>query len=268
MHATATPTHDAKAVPKWQLISFYAVVGLFTALLVFVAYTPLSLLVQAAFGQYDFGVHWVHDVVAMSLVVAMLALVLTQLRGAIKRPLATTAVFLMGLTFTLVILAGGSPIGQFVPLIILAAAAMSLHPARRYAWRPLGTPRVALLALGAIALAVAAPYAIDQIQIERGASPLDAHSEFDHYASMGAVALAIPVIAILAGLGAPGWRVVATTSAIVALVWSVMSFARSDLPGALATTWAALAGVWGIAALAATWWPPLADRTMRRETAN
>jgi len=106
-----------------------------------------------------------------------------------------------------------------------------------------------MAALGVVGLAVAAPYALDQIQIQLASDlATDPHSAGgrEHRTEMAIAALSLPLIALVAALRARGFRLVACTAGIGAVVFGAASALLPEQASSPGVAWGTGAMVGGI----------------------
>jgi hypothetical protein len=143
----------------------------------------------------------------------------------------------------------GARIEPFLgPLVLLVAAAplVVLHPDRHRLLAPGPGASRPLLAMAALAAGPAAFYAADMLSQARTAGPscfLGQCVRGDRYAEAAALALAVVLIALLAAMRTPGWRLSAWAAGTAA---AVLGAASLLWPGELG----AIPGAWGLATLA------------------
>lgn len=118
-------------------------------------------------------------------------------------------------------------------LVVLLLGA--LHPARRAVWRP-GAGGISPV-LVPLALVMAAPctlYAIDMVNRQQEAGP-----DGPFYLGIAATALAVPLVGLVAGLRAPGWRLpLWVTGGMLAMLVGSGAAADPAAPAAPPTAWA------------------------------
>jgi hypothetical protein len=124
-----------------------------------------------------------------------------------------------------------------LPLVVLVL----LHPARRELVK---VGRVELLLL-VMAAALAIPllvYGVDQALTQRNSWPpkSDPHHN-SHWANMAQLAFATPLVAAIAGIGVPGWKVPAWTASVVLAVLGAASVAFPDAASSVGIVWGVLA---------------------------
>lgn len=103
-----------------------------------------------------------------------------------------------------------------------------------------------------IALAAAAPltlYAVEMVQLHREAGPNGAF-----YLGVAATALAVPCVALVAGLRAPGWRLPAWVAGLTLLTLCAASLAAPSGAAAMGIGWALLGCVTAVGFVAAAEW--------------
>ncbi|HET9671436.1 MAG TPA: hypothetical protein VFQ40_01135 [Actinomycetota bacterium] len=154
-------------------------------------------------------------------------------------------------------LMGGDLItGLYVSGVIGLALLWILAPDRRALLRLPGRPSMPLLIFALIGTIPAWIYAVSQAELQRG--PVDAHVEFHHWSGIAVAALSIAAAGIAASLRGKGWQVVATWTAIGAVLFGIAGLAFADLPGApdaVGWSWIAVAagaGFWLLARVEAS----------------
>jgi len=147
--------------------------------------------------------------------------------------------------------ASGSGIGlagaavALVPLLVVLA----LHPGRRDVFRLPCRPSAPLLGLGVLAVVPALAYAWKTASNGRADLPPE-----DSYAyvptvwsAATAMALAVILVASLAGLRPPGWRVSATCSGTAAFLFGIASIINPHIAASGGRGWGAAAITWSLA---------------------
>lgn len=131
---------------------------------------------------------------------------------------------------------------DLIPALILLSALgllLVLHPARsEFLARPesVSAPLLVLVAAGALPLIA---YALDAGAQARELAGPPHHVQ--RLSTMAALAIAILLVGVLAGLRTEGWRVPAWSAGSAAVVFGLASLAHPDHPGAAGRWWAGLA---------------------------
>ena len=113
-----------------------------------------------------------------------------------------------------------------IMVLVLTGMVLAFHPRRGElltAGRRISKP---MAAFGVIGLAVAFPYALDQIQVQLATDlATDPHSQpgKEHWAEMASTTLTLPLIALVAALRTRGFRLVAWTAAVGTMVFGAAS---------------------------------------------
>ena len=204
---TETPVPDATPAGRARRIAFTVVALLAAFLTSVLTLGSLGLIVA---GETPDGVPLTaDDRLAFLVHVAWLALgwgaaFVASIWGAARRPAAYQQALAMGVGLYLVglVLARENDpvfyVGFGVVLLLLGL----LHPARRAVWRP--GPGGVSPVLVPFALLLAAPctlYAVDLVQQQREVGP-----DGPFLLGIATTALAVPLVGLVAGLRAPGWR--------------------------------------------------------------
>ncbi len=135
-----------------------------------------------------------------------------------------------------------------IMVLVLTGVVLALHPRRGElltSGRRISKPMAALSIIG---LAVAAPYALDQIQIQLAADlATDPHSAGgrEHWIEMASAALTLPLIAFVAALRTRGFRLVAWTAGIGTMVFGAASALLPEQASSPGVAWGAVALVGG-----------------------
>lgn len=248
---------------------------LFTALLTPVPYLVLGWFVEVGPGEVS---HKVHEIAFGALFFLPLVGLVVQLRRPHGRiaamyqvvlPLATTVVVLA------VIAGQGDPI--MILFVVFPLLIVAFHPARSRLLRPALAPSPLLLGLAALATVPLLFFAVDQLRVSREAGriapqvfdslpedatdaevdralkraasgeALEAIEHYYHWSTMGAFAISIIGGSFIAALRPPGWRLTAVTTAAVTILYGVASLVFPTDASALASLWAVLAILWGVA---------------------
>ncbi len=94
-------------------------------------------------------------------------------------------------------------------------------------------------------------YALDMVVAAReGRDPVDVTSGFDHWSMQAALGFSVLVVAALAALYLPGWRVPAWTAGTAASALGAFSMGYPSHAGSLGSDWGAAAAVWGLLVIA------------------
>jgi uncharacterized membrane protein YidH (DUF202 family) len=146
------------------------------------------------------------------------------------------------------------PLGGALVLLAAVGVLVVLHPARRSLVRPGERPS---LLVGLVAAVIAVPavlYATAMLDLALASGPscfLGECARGDRYAEMAALAVAVAILGVLAGLGAPGWRQSAWSAAVAAALVGLASIALPQVAGSLGTAGGALAVAWAVLLAAA-----------------
>lgn len=266
----------APSVSRGRRIAFTVVVAVFavvTALL-----TPLPFLVLGWFLEVEPGAvsHKVHEISFGALFALILVGLLAQLRRPERKlaPLAQVVVPLAVTILVLVLIANESDpilvVFAVFPLIIIA-----LHPGRRTMLRPpiaLSPPMMVLVLIAAIPMLIfavqqldtayeagqIAPEVFDAVPesatdaefdaaIEKGTSQAtrQAVQHYGHWSAMGAFSLSLLILAVIAALRPPGWRIVAWSSGLGVMLYGLASLLNPTDASAHGGPAAIAALVWG-----------------------
>jgi hypothetical protein len=140
-----------------------------------------------------------------------------------------------------------------IMVLALTCLVLALHPRRGELLTTGHRISKPMAAFGVIGLAVAAVYALDQIQVQLATDlATDPHSApgKEHWAEMASAALTLPLVALVAALRAPGFRLVAWTAGLGTMVFGAASAVlagHASSPGAAWGTVTALGGALFIA---------------------
>jgi peptidoglycan/LPS O-acetylase OafA/YrhL len=131
----------------------------------------------------------------------------------------------------------------------LTGVILALHPRRGDLLRSAQGISKPMAALGVIGLAVAAPYALDQIRIQLAVDlATDPHSTggTEHWDEMASTALVLPLVALIAAFRSRGWRLVAWTAGIGTMVFGAASALMPEQASSPGVVWGAAALVGGV----------------------
>jgi hypothetical protein len=226
----------------------------------------------------DGGIHRFHTVVwgihtGLVLSLGLLALLVrTEQRVATAQQVGVAMAVMMTVFFASVVIphvgAPGVGIDRVVfsiSVLVLTGVILALHPRRaEILMRGRGISRP-MAALAVVGLAVAAPYALGQIQIQLAVDlATDPHSAggMEHWTEMAITALTLPLIALVAALRPRGFRLVAWTAGLGTIVFGT---AAALLPGQASSpgvAWGTGTVVGGILFIA------VAEIEARRESTN
>lgn len=211
----------------------------------------------------DGGIHRFHTVVwgvhtGLLLSVGLFTLLIrTEERVATAQQLGVAVAITLAVWYASVIIphfGGPRPgIDQIVSgtvILILAGGVIPmLHPRRVEVLKGGQGLSRPMAALGVIGLAVAAPYALDQIQIQLAADlATDPHSAGgqQHWDEVATTALALPAVALVAALGTRGWRLVAWTAGIGTVIFGAASVLMPEQASSPGVAWGAVALAGGV----------------------
>lgn len=226
----------------------------------------------------DGGIHRFHTIVwgihtGMVLSLGLLALLVrTEQRVATAQQVGVAMAVMMTVFFASVVIphvgAPGVGIDRVVFsffVLVLMGVILALHPRRaEILTRGRGISRP-MVALGVVGLAVAAPYALGQIQIQVAVDlATDPHSAggMEHWTEMAITALTLPLIALVAALRPRGFRLVAWTAGVGTIVFGVAAALLPEQASSPGVAWGTGAVVGGTLFIA------VAEIEARRESTN
>ena len=252
--ATISRERSQEGVGWKRRLGFYGAGGLF--LLVSLAFFGVmaGILTHAFSGWFqaaELGIHQLHEILGSaffwSFIVAMIVTVVrpAEAISALRQVLAVLAAFILALLASLSEALMG-PLVMMSLLFVLAVATAALHPARQELLRLRGRVQPWLMGFTAVAAVPLLPYAVNQLQIQIGASPGDPHAEFGHWTIMGGYALAIVIYGGLASLRGAGWRVPAWSAGILAVLFGAASLLLPAQASSVGATWGIAAVIWGV----------------------
>ncbi|MDX1687359.1 MAG: hypothetical protein R3248_05185 [Candidatus Promineifilaceae bacterium] len=266
--ATITRERSQEGVGWKRRIGFYVAGGLF--LLVSLAFFGLMAGILAHlftgwFSAAELGVHQLHETLGSALFWSLIAgMAFTVVRPAQMISALRQTLFMLA-AFLLLLLASFSeslmgPLVMMSILFVLTAVTAVLHPTRHALLRVREGFNPGLLALTIIAAIPLLPYALNQLQIQIGASPGDPHAEVGHWMIMSAYGVAIVLYGLLASLRSSGWRVPAWSAGILAVLFGLASLLLPTQASAVGPTWGTVAVAWGVLFVAAAEWTAVARR--------
>jgi hypothetical protein len=154
---------------------------------------------------------------------------------------------------------------NLVPALMVMAGVgilLALHPTRGEFLRAGGAVSSTLLAITIIGAVPLLAYAL-----EMGAQARDLEGPPHHVqrlSTMAAMAVAIVLAGLLAGLKTPGWRIPAWSAGTATIVFGLASVAFADHPGSPGRGWGGLAVAGGVLFIAAAQLEVRRERTARR----
>jgi hypothetical protein len=237
----------------------FRVCAIVFAVAVGLGFFGLPSLVTGWFEGGERVIHRVHDLgygdwAGILLTVPLVALTRTPER----RPAAVQQVVVAVAAYWLAILVAVDfePIQLMFMAVFgaIAAVLVWLYPAPRAGLASTGRPS---FLLGLIAVVAAIPlvaYALEIASFQRKGVSSDPHVMEHHWTTMAALALGILLVAGLASLRAPGWRVAGWSAGLAAGVLGLASIIFSGYAGSLGTGWGSVALGGGLAFIAATEW--------------
>ncbi len=183
--------------------------------------------------------HRIHDLAYGAVAGLLIALpMLLQAARPEGKPAVMQGIAAAGLGFGAGYALGDAPVFVLAPVLVVAIL-WWLHPVRDRLAR-VGRTQPALLAIAVLSAIPLFLYALDQGEIQRSCAAGDQHCDEFHFAGMAALALALPLVGLVAALRARGWRIVARLGAGAAAVLGVSSMVFPDLLSSLGTTWGAV----------------------------
>jgi hypothetical protein len=276
----ATEPDNKQASGRARRVAFVVVLVVFALMQFFLS--PLPYAVLGWFLEPEVVSHRIHQtsfgaIFALSLVGAI------SLLRAPERKIAPAyqVVLPIYLTLAAVVLLDR----QFDPIIgvflVVPALLVALHPARRLLLRPPLDPSRVLAVLALIAAIPLVVFAVDEVRIgqqgstvaravqedlppdaserrydnalrrsAQSAEVLEAARHYGHWSAMGAFALSIAALAVVASLRVPGWRLGAWSAGLALALYGVSSLAAPSDASASPAAWALLAIAWGVAFIA------------------
>lgn len=264
--ATTAPT--AAQVSGARRIAFTILVvllGLGTAVGMGGVFNLVGALFGATGDSPGGDVHRIHDLAwGITTAVILGAAFLVQVRrperkvAAMQQALIGVGVGLLGLALGEALSpelgAEGAPVIVSAALVAITVLVAALHPARQRVLR--AGPALSLV-LAPAALIAAIPltaYALAQAGLQRAGSVADEHVLFVHYADMTTVALAIPLLGLLAATKTPGWRIPAWSAGLAAILLGVGCVMYPTHASSLGMGWGSAAIAGGLAFIAAAEW--------------
>jgi hypothetical protein len=270
-------TETPKTTGRTRRTAFTAVVVLFVLMCFFLS--PLPYAVLGWFLETTIVSHRVHET-SFGLIFALsLAGGLAQFRKPETKlaPMYQVVVPIF-LTIAAVVILDRQADVFILAFLIVPLLLVALHPNRRRLLRP---PLATSLALGVMVVTAALPliaFAVTEFRIGQQGSSValrvlenipessserefdralsrasgspeirEAARHFGHWTAMGAFALSLVCLAVVAALRVPGWRLTAWSVGIAAATYGVSSLAAPTDASAANALWASLAFVWGVA---------------------
>ena len=204
--------------------------------------------------------HAFHNVIVAALLIVLSAppvIAIAREPREAARPLVILAVIGIAALGTMALSLTLDPFT--LPFVVLVAVLWALAPERRLAL-PEGRPSLPLIGLSAVALAVLAPYVLDQAALQR-TDDTSEHAAFFHWVEVSFYAAAAPLVGIVSGLRPSAFRIGAWSAGLALVVLGAGSLLLDGYASALPAIQAWLAVGIGAAILAVTAW-----HTARRET--
>lgn len=244
------------AVGRARKIGFYVAGGLFVALFVALYGFVIGILEYPITGWFKpevLTIHQLHDTVGVFLIYMVLVGMLVQVRRPFRQVggMQQTAVLFL-LVLVLMAITGNFEPPLLIFLVLLGITAV-LHPARRRLLTVRGVDPY-LLGLTAIAAVPLLDYGIDHVMLQINAAASEPHAAIGHYVVMGAYAIGLVLLGILASLRPRGWRTPTYSAAALAVMLGVASLVMPGQASGVGSLWGALAIVWGIAFVAVAEW--------------
>jgi hypothetical protein len=263
-------------------IAFVVVSVLF--LVMHLVLSPLPYAVLGWFLKPGVVSHRIHEICFGLLFVLTAAALIAQLRNPERKLAAMYQVVVPLYLIILSVLVIDRVLDPVVfAFIVLPIILVLLHPARKRLFRPETRPNTLLLAAAAVAALPLIVFAVGQVregaqaaklapqvleglpdnasdkQVEDAlaaaattAKELEAIRHYGHWSAMGAFAVSVVALAVVAALGIPGWRLPAWSAAIALIVFGAASLFASGDASSLTKPWAIAAILWGIGFALAT----------------
>lgn len=133
-------------------------------------------------------------------------------------------------------------------ILVLTGILLGLHPRRAELLWSGGRLSRPMAAMGVIGLALAAPYALEHVQIQMAADvATDPHSAGgrEHWDEVATTSLALPLVALIAALRSRGCRLVAWTAGVGTIVFGAASIVMPTQASSPGVAWGAVALVGG-----------------------
>lgn len=213
----------------------------------------LSLL-GAWFGAGGREEHRIHDLGygAVAGLIIALPMILQAIRPE-RKPGVMQGIAAAGLGFGGGYALGGTPLFALVPIAVVVAL-WWFHPSRGQGVRLSGRPQILLAALALLAAIPLAIYAFDQAAMQRACVEGDQHCEEFHFAGMAALALALPLVGLVASFRTGGWRITARLVGAAALVFGLSGLLFPDLLSSIGRVWGSVAIAGGVLFVAVAEW--------------
>lgn len=197
----------------------------------------------------EFGVHRIHQIVDGMLIGAIALGVLVQLYRPIERVAALQSTVIVMAAFSTFALAGGAPVEEILPFVVLTALLALLHPVGRDLVRPFTvgrfSPRLAALAL--VALVPLGAFAAHQFGLQL--SLTGEHAAVGHWGSMAAASTSVVLLALLASLKTRMWLWPAVLAGTFAGAHGLASILFETASG-VGSLWGGLELLWALVFLA------------------
>jgi hypothetical protein len=145
---------------------------------------------------------------------------------------------------------------------------VALHPARATFFARGQHLDVVMLALAAVAAVPSLVYARRMASAQRhDLPPADAVSNgLHHWSVMTALALLVPLLALLSALRIMGWRIPALSASSAAGAWAISCLlAPAAAAGSEGHAWAWTALAWAVVTFASAAWPRTRERPLTAE---
>lgn len=246
-----------RSTPMRQLV--FGSLALLLAVLF--AYPGLGILLGWSSTE-DGGIHRFHTVVwgihtGLVLSAGYFALLIqSKERVATAQQLGVAVTLMMTIFFGSVVIPHfGVPsigIGRVVfslLILILTGVLLGLHPRRTELLRSGGRLSRPMAVMGVIGLTLAAPYALEHIQIQIAVDvTTDPHSAGgrEHWDEVATTSLVLPLVALIAALRSRGWRLAAWTAGIGTLVFGAASIVMPTQVSSPGVAWGAVTLVGGV----------------------
>jgi hypothetical protein len=282
----ATPAGRDRA----RRIAFVVVSALF--LVMHLVLSPLPYAVLGWFLKPGVVSHRIHEICFGLLFVLTAAALIAQLRNPERKIAAMYQVIVPLYLIILSVLVIDRVLDPVVfAFIVFPIVLVLLHPARKRLFGPGVRPNTLLLGAVAVAALPLIVFAVGQVregaqaaklapqvledlpdnasdkQVEDAlaavastSKELEAVRHYGHWSAMGAFAVSVVALALVAAVGIPGWRLPAWSAAIALVVFGAASLFASGDASSLTMPWAIAAIAWGVTFAGAAQYVARSDR--------
>jgi hypothetical protein len=206
-----------------------------------------QLLVSGWFSSMDGGIHRFHEI-AWGVIegIVLFTALAVQIRRS-QRKVGHIQQVLAGAIALIAVMILARSFDPFTGIfILLVVVLLLLHPARSDGFRMARPVDGKLTTMALVAAVPLWAYAFNEISRHLNAPTGDPHADLAHYAGTAAVAIAIPLVGLVASFRTPGSRLSLWCAGLGAITLGTAGIVFPDQASSIGIVWGAAAVAWGI----------------------